>query len=135
MNYVNPWADAQSFVDLGSYTLGSGKVVDLYALKELNDNSREWYSIGVRYSNEPSDYGSGTIVIHANGKFLTHKTTCKGASVAICRLVKNYIKEPVFYDRFRTEVLFDASGAIQWDFNEHLKRITEYSIKMGYISV
>lgn len=131
MNYLNPWAECETFVDLGSYTLESGKVVDLYAIKCTY--SKERYSMGVRYSNEGSDYGSGSSVALYQGVWLTHKTTCEGASVAISRLINQLIKKPVYDEHYTNKLLFDASGAIQWDFKAHVKYITDYSIKMGYI--
>lgn len=132
MKYINPWADAQNFIDLGSYTLESGKVVDLYAIK--CEYSKERYSIGVRYSDGPSDYGSGSSVTFYRGIWITHKTICEGASVAISRLINQVIKKPVYDEHYTNKLLFDASGAIQYDLKAHQKAIRDYSIKAGYLT-
>lgn len=132
MLYINPWLDCKGFIDLGSYTLTSEQQVDLYAVK--CGYSKERYSIGVRYSSEPSDYGSGSSVHFVKGTAQTHKTICEGASVAISRFIKQYIKKPVYSEHYpHTEMLFDAEGVIQYDLKAHIQAITDYSIKCGYI--
>jgi hypothetical protein len=119
MNYVNPWADCNNFIYLGDMYTREGNLVDLYALKDHHNTGKPHYQIGVRYSNEPSDYGSGSCIRFDNGSYQTSTHHTREAWFAIQRLIKQVIKQPVYSDNprynittLRTEntLLFNSCG-------------------------
>lgn len=56
MNYENPWSDYDRFICLGEFTY-KGSAVDLYVLKHKEELDQPMYfSMGMRRSNNPSDY-------------------------------------------------------------------------------
>lgn len=130
MLYLNPWADSPNFINLGSATLLNGKTVDLYALK----TSDRWYQIGVRYSNEPSNYGSGTELYLSKGKhYCSHKPLCYGAYIALQRLTAQEIKQPVYDGHNEKEILFNAEGVPMFCYKQHYNAVTLASVKAGYL--
>ena len=110
MNYVNPWADCENFIYLDDMYTRDGNLVDLYALKDHYNTGKPHYQIGVRYSNEPSDYGSGSCIRFDNGQYRTSTHHTREAWFAIQRLIKQVIQQTVYNERHNDIVLFNSCG-------------------------
>lgn len=71
-HFINPWEDEPAYIYLGSRSIGNGnsdgstRHYDLYALKGARADKH--VSFGARFSNEPSDYASGSAE-YSNGKW------------------------------------------------------------------
>jgi len=61
-NYVNPWEDTESFIDLGEYQ-AKGQIFDLYVVTDILG-----VSCGARFSDNGPDYLGFPLYVAESGK-------------------------------------------------------------------